>query len=141
MSEYHILMKSADSRYADVYIHLPIPSNKTTAGNAKGSPEGDYITYQWALKESLESTTSAVPNITGAEQTQLDDGELYEYFVKFRFSSLDLTNAQRRSEVENGNDNEKGVSQMLTEIATPGSDIWNEVLEPLEWFGYYRDIP
>ena len=138
MANYHILKKSPDNRYAEVYVHLPIPASKNTAGTVLND---DTMTYQWAIKESLESTISAVPNITPVEQTALDNGELYEYHYSFRFSSLDLTNLQRRTEVENGNDNMVGVGQLLTDMATPGSDIWNEVLEPLEWFGYYRDIP
>jgi len=137
MSNYHILKKSVDGRNAEVYVHLPVPATKTTVGTTLND---DTMTYQWALKESLESTVSAIPNITGAEQTQLDNGELYEYHHPFRFSSLELTNAQRRAEIENGNYNMVGVSQLLIDIATPGSDIWNEVLEPLEWFGYYRNV-
>lgn len=75
-----------------------------------------------------------------ARQTMLDNGELYEKRLQFRFDSLNLTNSQRRDQIENGNNNQIGVSQMLIDIVTP-SDLRNEILEPLEWWGYYRIIP
>jgi len=137
MANYHILKKSPDNRYAEVYVHLPIPASKNTAGTVLND---DTMTYQWAVRESLGSTISVIPNITPAEQTALDNGELYEYHISFRFSNQELTNSQRRTEVENGNDNMVGVSQLLTDIATPGTEIWNEVLEPLEWWGYFRNV-
>lgn len=137
MANYHILKKSVDNRYAEVYVHLPIPATQTTAGVAL---DDAALTYQRAIEESVEDKTSKVPNLTQQEITALSNGTLYEYFIHFRFSSLELTNAQRRAEIEVGNDNMVGVSQLLTDIATPGSDIWNEILEPLEWWGYFRNV-
>ena len=137
MANYHILKKTADNRFANVYVHLPVPATQTVAGVAL---DDATLTYQRAMKESLDDTISVVPGITGAEQTQLDNSELVEKRVSFRFSSTDLTNIQRRAEVENGNDNEPGVIQMLADIIVPGTELWNEVLAPLEWWGYYRDV-
>lgn len=131
MADYHVLDKSLDNRNATVRVHLPVPATNNAAGN----------TYQWCLaNDATVDKTSDVPNISGAEQTQLTNGELYEYDYNFRFSSTTLTNAERRSEIRDGNDNMKGVSVMLTEIATPYSDTWNEVLDKYAWYGYADDI-
>jgi hypothetical protein len=110
---------------------------------------GDYKVVGYNSENSLEldrdatngSNASSGVGTVIARQTMLDNGELYEKRIRFRFDSLDLTNTQRRSQIENGNNNQIGVSQMLVDIATPGSDLWNEVLEPLEWWGYHRIIP
>lgn len=85
MANYHILKKSLDSRNADVYIHLPIPATQTVAGTALSDAT---LTYQRAVKESVEDKISKIPNITPAEQTQLDNGELCEYYYPFRFRAL-----------------------------------------------------
>ena len=137
MANYHILKKTADNRFANVYVHLPVPATQTVAGVAL---DDAALTYRRAMKESLDDIISVVPGITGAEQTQLDNGESVEKHVSFRFSSTDLTNIQRRTEVENGNDNMAGVIQMLADIIVPGTDLWNKILAPLEWWGYYRNV-
>lgn len=141
MPDYHILKKSLDNRYADVYVHLPVPATQTTAGMQIPDPT---LTYQRALKESLigQKVTGMVVLETQwpVEYAELVDGQKVEVFNQFRFSSKDLTDAQRRAEIENGNDNEIGVIQMKLDIATPGSDLWDKILDPLEWWGYYRDL-
>jgi len=150
MANYHILEKALDSRNAEVYLHLPIPATQTTAGSALSDAT---LTYRRALKEKLEKeseshtiisivpgTDVVIPPATTSEMEDMQAGKLYEYHHSFRFSGLELTNAQRRLEVRNGNDNEIGVIQMLTDIGTPGTDIWNEVLEPLEWWGYKENV-
>ena len=92
------------------------------------------------MAESIDSTVSAVPEIDPDEQAQLDSGELVEKYISFRFSSVELSNMQRRAEIENGNDNERGVAGLIADIAIPGTDIYNEILAPLEWWGYYNNI-
>lgn len=141
MSDYHILKKSVDNRYAAVYVHLPIPDSQTTAGQALGDAT---LTFRRALKESLTGQeVTAIPGHATqfpAENAQLVDGELVEWYVSFRFDRLDLTNPERRQQIEDGNGNRIGVAQMKLDIATPGSDLYNEVIEVLEWWGYYRDL-
>ena len=144
MANYHIGEKSADGRYADLYVHLPVPATENVAGVTLGG--GIAITYQDAQSEKLAKDnpsgfTSIAPGITAGEQTQLTDGELVEKFVRFRFNSVDLTNAQRRTQIEDGNENVIGVSQMLTDIADSASEFYMELIEPLAWWGYFRDIP
>ena len=136
MSDYHILGKSVDNRFADVYVHLPVPATNTAAG----------ITYQQALAESLtgQDVTAILLHAVQflGENAQLVSGEQVEVHVRFRFDDTDLTNLERRDQIEHGNGNQPGgVIQMKLDIAIQGSDLWNEILEPLEWWGYDRDIP
>lgn len=144
MSEYHIGRKSEDGRHVDLWVHLPIPSTENVAGITFGG--GVTITYQDAqaarlAEENPDGFTSIAPGIIAGEQTQITNGAVFEKQWQFRFSSLDLSDAERRTEIESGNDNEAGVSQMLLDIADSGSDLYKEVIEPLAWWGYYRDIP
>lgn len=137
MPDYHILEKSANSRYVRLAIHLPIPASQNVAGQVLSDAT---LTYQKALSESLDSTVSIAPGITGAEQTALDNGSVFEKVHSFRFSSLELTNAERRIEIEDGNDNEPGVTQWKADISNSDSELYKEIIEPLAWWGYYRDV-
>lgn len=144
MSEYHIGRKSEDGRHVDLWVHLSVPATENVAGVTLGG--GVNITYQDAqaarlTEENPSGFTSIAPGILAGEQTQIDNGAVFEKGFQFRFSALDLTNAQRRTEIESGNDNERGVSQMLLDIADSTSDLYKEIIEPLAWWGYYRDIP
>jgi len=148
MSDYHILLKSVDNRNATVCIHLPIPSTQTVAGAALADAT---LTYQRALKESLTGLeVTVIPNHATdfpVENALLVNGEVFEKVISFRFSSLALTNLERRGEIEDGNPSgtedpdQIGVIQMKVNIAIAGTDLYDEILEPLAWWGYYRDTP
>jgi hypothetical protein len=152
MSDYHILDKSSDSRYAEVCVHLPIPSSQNVAGNALSDPT---LTYQRATKERLEADDlaaggdgtikSKVPDIEAAELTQLQNGEIVEEPVSFRFSSLELTNAQRSSEIEQGNDNMMGIAEMKIDITEPEPShphgyLYAKYIAVVDWWGYKRNV-
>jgi hypothetical protein len=110
---------------------------------------GNYKVVGYNSANSLElnadatngSNASSGVGTVISRQTMLDNGELYEYRMSFRFSSKSLSDANRRSEIENGNDNEDGVAQMLLDIADDTSDLWLEVLGSLTWHGYHRIVP
>ncbi len=148
MSHYHILTKSIDNKTVNIAVHLPILAGENTAGQALG---GESVTYQDAIKATLPQDADGTPVPTRVpdlltknppEHAELLSGAKKEVSLNFRFSSIDLTNLERRTEIENGNANKDmiGVVQMVTDIAIPGTDLWNKVLEPLEWWGYHRDI-
>jgi hypothetical protein len=143
VSDYHIAEKSSDGRTANLYVHLAVPATENVAGVALGG--GVTITYQDAQSEKLakdnpDGFTSKAPGILAGEQTQLDNGELIEKIHRFRFSKTDLTNAERQAEIEGGNDNETGIIQWKTDISNADSDLYKELIEPLAWWGYYRDV-
>lgn len=146
MSDYHIGLKSADARYATVYVHLPVPVAQTVAGAA--IPDAT-LTYQRAMKESLQLRKDEQGNVMPVTQipehqadfptdhTALTNGERVEYILNFRFSALDLTNAARRDEIENGNPNQPGgVTQMKADMSISTSDLYGEVVAPLDWWGW-----
>ena len=138
MSNYHVGRKSEDGRYATVYAHLPVPATQTTAGQALSDAT---LTYQKAQAESLpEGYAPEAPEITAGEITQILAGELIEKIYQFRFSSLDLNNAQRRTEIEDGNQNEQGVTSMIADMSDFDSDLYKELIDPLDWWGYHRNV-
>lgn len=112
------------------------------AGNYKVTGFNSATSLELDADATNGSNASSGTGTIIARQTMLDNGELYEKRLTFDFDTLSLTNIQRRTQIEGGSENgEIGVSQMLVDIATPGSDLWNEILEPLEWWGYWRVIP
>ena len=75
MSDYHVLSVTDDGNEFSVVMHIPVNDTVNSAS----------VNYRTALIEYLGgSQPSSVPFITGAEQTQLDNGELYEHTVKFQ---------------------------------------------------------
>lgn len=144
MSMYHILKKEQGGRYADVYVHLPIPGTPNVAGVAMSEP---ILTYQRAIRELVSARedprVTRIPGLATQfpnEYADLLAGVVYEYYIRFRFNSIDLTDGQRRSQIENGNENERGVMQMMADIALASSDLYTEIIEPLAWWGYHRDV-
>lgn len=149
MADYHIGFKSVDNRYAEVYVHLPVPDIETVAGQALGA--GVEITYQDAMAAKLDMDypdgfisgvgMNGVGRITPEELALIVGGELTEKHIHFRFDSLDIDNGARRDQIEAGNDNMTGVAKMMIDITDDTSDLFAEVLSPLKWWGYGRDIP
>ena len=131
MSDYHILNKAVDNKTARVVVHLPIPNENNIAG----------VNRRTALVEKLtqngETIVSQVPNHAidfPADETLLQYGGLYEKAITFRFSSLELTNLGRRDEIR------AHVAQMKADIVSAGTDLYNEVIEPLQWWGYNENV-
>lgn len=142
--DYHIGLKSDNNRTAEVYVHLPVPATETVAGVAMGA--GVNITYRDSMAAKLvadypDGFVSGVGDISQAELNQITAGEVTEKHIRFRFDSLGLTNAERRDQIEAGNDNMMGVAQMLADIADTSSGLYTEVLAILDWRGYSRDLP
>jgi len=138
MAHYHIGRKSGDGRYATVYAHLPVPATQTVAGAALSDAT---LTYQAVQAETLaDGYSPQAPKITAAEITQIENGELIEKVYEFGFSRVDLTNVERRSEIEDGNDNMQGVISMITDMSDPDSGLYIDIISPLDWWGYSRNV-
>jgi len=93
MSNYHILNTDIRLKTVSCVFHIPIPATNNEVG----------VTWQDALVLSLggtEAITSTLPDITQDELSALKAGSLYECMESVRFSSINLTNAQRLAEVE-----------------------------------------
>jgi len=123
MADYHVLTMSPDKKTVNVVFRIPIPDEKNKAGKS----------YRVALVEKLthESSTGTIesksPFSSSAELTQVQSGEVYELLTSVRFSSLFLTNAQRRDELD------AKFNELKTKIV-------NRLKTELEWWGYKRNI-
>ena len=95
MSDWHALEDSELGNELLIAVHTSVPGGNN---NADPTP----IPWTQAVVEytiySRGSTTSRVPNL-GAEQTDLDNGDIYETIVSVRSSAVD-TPAQRLAAVQ-----------------------------------------
>ena len=107
MSDYHILEQDKGQRGYTIAYHFPVAAGNNDAGRAWSACLVEYKTKNGA------SLTSQVPGIT--DQAALSAGTLMEVVQFFRFSSINLTGAQKKAEVENGNGSEKGWNAIKTD--------------------------
>lgn len=94
MSDYHILEQDKDKKGYTVAFHFPVANANNSAGRSWRTCLAEY-----KVKDG-GSLTSRVPNIDGAEQTQINGGEVNEVVQFFRFSSANLTAAQKKGEID-----------------------------------------
>jgi hypothetical protein len=93
MSDYHIQKTDVMLKTVSCVFHIPIPATNNTIG----------VSWQDALVLSLggaDAITSTLTDITPAEESAMKAGSIYENTATIRFSSLNLTNAERLAEVE-----------------------------------------
>ena len=94
MSDYHILSTSRDKKTIRVIFHIPIPSTGTNEAN---------VSWQTAVAMELggaANISSVLPGISGAEETAMKAGQILEVTETVRFTSLNLTVQQRKTEIE-----------------------------------------
>lgn len=117
MSDYHILTQEDKKRTVSVVFHIPVP--------AVGTNEAG-LSWRQAVVEELGGSSvivSILPGISVAEDTQLKAGEIIEKVETVRFTSVNLTKAQRKIEIE----------AYFNELKT---DLIAEKQTTLEWIGY-----
>ena len=107
MSNYHIRKTAYNLKTVNVVFHIPIPATN----NAVGIAWRDVIVLD---QGGASNITSVLPDITVGELDAMKLGSVYEYAKSVEFTSLDLTNAQRLSEVESAYTNAK--TSMLARI-------------------------
>lgn len=93
MSDYHIRSTDLRLKTVSTVFHIPIPATNNAVG----------VGWRAALVLSLggaDAITSVLSDITTEELNAMKAGSIYENVATVRFSSLDLTNAQRLAEVE-----------------------------------------
>lgn len=126
MSDYHVLRKATDNSSCSVAIHLPSPEGHNLAGRS------------WNAVIRLGSGGNIV-----VPRLQLDDpdeflalkkGSKIEDVQTVTFSNVDLTDAQRKAEIE------AVVTQAMTDIADTDSDLYKERVGIFEWYLYREDI-
>jgi len=103
---------------AFIAFHIPIPDENTTVSN---------ISLRTALISHLPSTVSAYPLIQGAEQTQLDNGELYEHATWVEYDG-NKTPVQKQAAMDD----------RYTALA---SSILDKIRNELKYYGRNRNVP
>ena len=97
MSNYHILtqeIQNGNKRAAQVVFHIPVP--------AAGTNEADISWRDAVVKEQggASNIVSVLPDITTQEDSDMKAGALIEQVKTVRFSTVNLTNPQRKAEIE-----------------------------------------
>lgn len=93
MSNYHIRETDIRLKTVSTVFHILIPATNNAVG----------VTWQAALVLSLggaDAISSILTDITPEEESAMKAGSIYENVATVRFSSTDLTNAERLAEVE-----------------------------------------
>ena len=123
---YHIHTQAEDKKTVNVVFHVPVPA---TGANEASVQWRDAVV---AEKGGSDNISSVLPGIDPTELTQLKAGALIEVPKSMRFSSINLTPAQKKAEIV-------AEFNMLT-----GSDPKSSVLAAkqiiLEWIGYAADV-
>lgn len=92
MSDYHILQTDLRLKTVSTVFHIPIPATNNAVG----------VSWQAALVFSLggaDAISSILTDITLEEESAMKAGSVFENATTVRFSSIDLTNAERLAEV------------------------------------------
>lgn len=126
MSNYHILTQDIDKKHIRVVFHIPVPATGTNENDIQWR---DAVVLDAGGSDNIESI---VGNIDGAELTALKSGALIEYSETLRFSSVNITNAQRKEEIE-------ARYSALSAVSGDDSILAKEQIE-LEWIGYSGDV-
>ena len=125
MSDYHVLTQTARKKTVTAIWHIPIPVADNSAGVAYRTALVNYLIWTTG-KDPIESNC---PNITSAELTQIQAGELFELNNGYTFSSLDpgLSNPEKAAELD----------AEFTRLTTTAK---NKLQTYLEWWGLNRDV-
>ena len=120
MSNYHIGIQDIDKKSVNVVFHIPISSG--------GQNEADLTWRAVVVKEQggSDNIVSVLSDISPTESTQLKSGEIYEKSETVRFSSINLSVAQRKAEIKARFNNLK-------------TKLIQEKKITLEWIGYKGD--
>lgn len=126
MSDYHVLEQTEDKNNIRVIFHFSIPTSATN--------EADVL-YTDIVKVS-EDLNSVLPNFETnfpTEYQDMQDGKRIERDISIKLSANDLTPAQKKSEIENGNLYWDGYDAYKTKLLALLQIAW-------EWYGHNQDI-
>lgn len=115
--DYHILDSSKKDHEVKVVFHIPVPDENNTAG----------ISLQTALAQYKPFTESAAPEISAIEQTQLENGALYEKTETVAYDG-NMNNAQKQAIIDN-------------RYTLLMSHIVKKIRTTLKYWGHSRNVP
>ena len=123
MSEYHILESTIDGKTVNVVFHCVLTDPEKNWTNAAGNKA------PWCIVRSRD-LTSQLPNFEtdfAAEYALLQIGEVTESRQMVRFSTINLTSAQKKTEIE-------------TAYTAWRAECIANMLKEFEWYGYDNDV-
>ncbi len=94
MSDFHVLTQNTDQKTVNVVFHIPIPA---TGINQAGVSWQDAVVRE---QGGINNISSVLNDITAEELSSLKSGALVEKQDTVRFSTTDLTNAERLQEIK-----------------------------------------
>lgn len=120
MSDYHIREIAADLKTVRTVFHIPIPVGNNDVG----------VSWRNALvarKGGADAINSVLLDMPAGDLTAMKAGELYECVSSTRFSSLDLTDAERLAEIR-------------AAYSTNESLLLESLQTKLQYYGYSGDV-
>lgn len=118
MSDYHIMAIDVYENTATVVMHIFVPDITNDVG----------VNYRAAIVEWQGDTTSVYPGTTSAEQSELDNGALYEH----------VTTITTAGPGESLTDKRNRFDAAYNDAVTAQQDRINSILR---FWGYSRDVP
>ena len=122
MSDYHILEQTTDKNHIRVVFHFEVPLAVKN--------EADIL-YTEIVKMS-EDLNSVLPNLQTdfpQEYSDMQDGKRVERDKTIQLSTNELTPAQKKAEIENGNIYWDGYNAYKTKL-------FDELQTKWEWYGF-----
>ena len=127
MADYHILEQQSSKDHIRVVFHFDVPPAATNEAN---------VLYTDIVK-AREDLNSVLPNLQTdfpQEFSDMQDGKRIERDITIQLSANDLTPAQKRAEIENGNALYwEGYNVYKTKLFAELQVKW-------EWYGFADDI-
>lgn len=126
MSDYHILAQSIDKKTIQVALHYTIPANSQNKVS-KYHRDLIVIVRKDQATGMVESQVPYLADEFATELAQLRSGEKLEEIISYRFSSLNLSVAEKRAEIE-------------ALWSARQTEIFDELQKQLEYYHYDNDI-
>jgi len=127
MADYHILEQDKSKDNIRVVFHFSVP---TAATNEAAILYTDIVKISEGLNSQIVNLQTEFPQ----EYQDMQDGKRIERDISIRLSTNDLTPAQKKSEIENGNALYwEGYNAYKTKL-------FNELIIKWEWYGFTADI-
>ncbi len=122
MSTYHIRAQDKKGKTVDVVYHIPVPAAGTNQAGVS------WRTAVVSEAGGSSAINSVIPVVVGtAEETSMKSGAIIEQVETVRFSSINLSNAQKQAEIE-------------AKYTALSSELISEKQQTLAWMDFEGDV-
>ena len=125
MSNYHVLNTHKKLKNANTIFHIQIPDENNSANPAHNLRT---CVHEYQGGGTIESSVPNLDTEFSSEYSDLQTGALYEWNETVIFSNANLTNSQKRDEID----------ARYTELSTTVVDYFRKILK---YWGMNRDVP